>query len=51
MRRRELLKGGTALGLGVIWGRQQGNSAAAEIDVRPREAGPAISKHIYGHFI
>ena len=51
MRRRELIQGGAALGMGMLWGAQQGDSAAAEIEVRPREPGPAISKHIYGHFI
>jgi alpha-N-arabinofuranosidase len=51
MQRRELLKGATALTLGALAGAQQGDAAAAEIDVRPQEAGPTISKHIYGHFI
>jgi alpha-N-arabinofuranosidase len=51
MRRRELLKGGAALGLGALWASQPGGSPAAEIEVRPREAGAVISKHIYGHFI
>jgi len=51
MRRRDLLRGGTALTLGILSGAQQTGAVPAEIDVRPKEAGPTISKHIYGHFI
>ena len=51
MRRRELLKSCVPLGLGAVLAAQRGGAAEAELEVRPKEAGATISKHVYGHFI
>jgi alpha-L-arabinofuranosidase len=51
MRRRMFLKsiGGTALG--ALTGTRVALAADAEVEVAPGDPGPAISPHVYGHFI
>ncbi len=51
MRRRDLLRAGASLGIGSLLAAQRGGAADVEIELRPKEPGVVISKHLYGHFI
>src|SRR5665811_2296443 len=51
MNRRNLLRAAACTTAGLMAGLRPAFAAGAEIEVSPQAPGPAISPHIYGHFI